>query len=138
MFEFFTEVSVIAAVVATVVAMVLGMIWHSQTLFGKEWMKLVGLNMKEAQKSAGAAMMYGVLHTFVVVYCIGILLAIAAPLTVQEALVWGLLSWFAFAGHVLLNDVIWARKPIKLFVINAGYSLLMTEIVILVYWFLPM
>jgi hypothetical protein len=136
MFPYLSEISPLGVVVAFVAAMALGFAWHSPVLFGNEWMKLVGLNAHDAEKNAGKCMLYGSLATLLSVFLIVVLLLVAAPVTWLEAVIWGALSWLAFTGYTLLNEVIWARRPSRLFLINAGYTFLMTELVILVYWLL--
>ena len=51
------EVNYLAILVATIAAAVLGMVWYSPALFGKAWMKLVGMSQKdlEAAKKQGMA-----------------------------------------------------------------------------------
>ena len=71
------NVNIISIIVATIVSMFIGMVWYGP-LFGKVWMKLVGMSKKEIEKAkksgmAGTFIMAGV-STLLFVYVFSILL----------------------------------------------------------------
>jgi len=118
----FSEVSLLAVLLSTFACMTLGMLWYGK-LFGMTWMKLVGIKMDKDMKP-GMEMIYGLVNTFVMVYGVGLLLALSNPASTQEGLVHVAFIWIGFAATVKASDSIWARKPWKLFWIDSGYGLL--------------
>ena len=118
--------SVLAAAVAT---MVLGFLWYSPLLFAKPWMLLMGYDPEDKAKLAemqkGAGKMYGM--SFVASLVSATVLAkIIAITTVSSALYGmkvGFAVWLGFVTTVQLTSVLFARQPVKLYLINTGYQL---------------
>jgi hypothetical protein len=104
--------------VAVVVATALGMIWFSPLMFGPAWMELAGIKpdpskMKGMWKSLTGNILLNCV-TAVMVYTI---LAAGFNMTDLFAI------WSAFALPIFANDVFWGGSPMKLFLINAGFSI---------------
>ena len=118
--------SVLAAAVAT---MVLGFLWYSPLLFAKPWMLLMGYDPEDKAKLAemqkGAGKIYGM--SFVASLVSATVLAkIIAITTVSSALYGmkvGFAVWLGFVTTVQLTSVLFARQPVKLYLINTGYQL---------------
>ena len=51
------EINLLGVLLAFVASMIVGFVWYAKPVFGKEWMKLVGITEKQAQKNAGQATM---------------------------------------------------------------------------------
>ena len=62
------EVSWIGVILAAVSAMIIGSIWYSPSVFGKEWMKAIGLKEAEMKKRMGAAMGWMVVVSLLTAY----------------------------------------------------------------------
>lgn len=133
----FSEVSLPAVVAGTLVAMFLGMAWYSPKAFGTVWAKLTGVNMDEAAKDMKRAFGTGILATFIGVYFIAVLLTMASPPSLQEALKWVVLLWLATIVPAELSGVAWERRPMQLLYINAGYTLVMFALVVTVLMKMP-
>lgn len=118
----FLEINLLAVLLSTFACMTLGMLWYGK-LFGSTWMKLVGIKMDKNMKP-GMEMIYGLINTFVMVYGVGLLLALTNPASLQEGLVHVAALWIGLAATVKAADSIWARKPWRLFWIDGGYGLL--------------
>ena len=131
----FADVNLLAVVGATVASMLLGMIWYGP-LFGKPWMKLVGLSEKEAAKDMGQTMTLGLLNMFVTNFALALLLLLVKPANLQEGLMLTGLAWFGFMAMDEASNAIWVKSPWKLVYINAAYTLvnLLVATLILMKW----
>ena len=118
--------SVLTAAVAT---MVLGFLWYSPLLFAKPWMILMGYDPEDKEKRAemqkGAGKMYGMSFVASLVSA-AVLAKIVAITTVSSALYGmkvGFAVWLGFVAPVQLTSVLFAKQPVKLYLINTGYQL---------------
>ena len=112
------NVNIISIIVATIVSMFIGMVWYGP-LFGKVWMKLVGMSKKEIEKAkksgmAGTFIMAGV-STLLFVYVFSILLKNLAITDLLSGLLWAILLWLGFVCTTLLQPILWENKSPKLF-----------------------
>lgn len=123
----FSEVNLFACLGATIACMLLGMLWYGP-LFGKPWMKLVGLTKKDADKDMAKTMAMGLANSFLTAYGIGLLLLILTPADTHQAIMYILVPWFAFSAMGIFSDSIWAKASWKLSWINTGYTLFLTLI----------
>lgn len=124
------QVNVVSVLVAAIASMVVGFLWYSPMLFGKPWMKLMGIkpsDMKSKQKQmmpmyglsfVSTILMAFVFYHFVIqgqyFYNISLLSASLAS---------GFWAWLGFIMPVQLTDVIFGGKKWMLFAINTGYQL---------------
>ncbi len=122
-----SQVNMLAVVVAAVVSMVLGFLWYSPYLFGKQWMKLSGLNSKELDKAKkGMSKLYGVsfVSTIILAFILSTVLSWSGASTLIEAVTVGFLVWVGFVATVQLTDVLFSKeKNTNLYLINTGYQL---------------
>jgi hypothetical protein len=110
-------------VLAIIASIILGFAWYGP-LFGKQWMKLMGITqkqMKAAQKkgmpkSTYLWMILGSLITSLVVNAL-------FPMTSWAAIKMAAMVWLGFIAPVLLSSVLWEGRPWKLYIINLGYYL---------------
>ena len=135
-------VNYIAVLACVVVAMVLGYIWYGP-LFGKEWMRLMGINrdsMSGGDKNMG--MLYGIqavgalVMAFVMSHALIFAAAYLHESGISAGLQTGFWNWAGFVAPVTIGMVLWEGKPWKLWMIIAGYWLLTmcTMGVILALW----
>ncbi|MBT3407549.1 DUF1761 domain-containing protein [Candidatus Woesearchaeota archaeon] len=120
------NVNIISIIVATIVSMFIGMVWYGP-LFGKVWMKLVGMSKKEIEKAkksgmAGTFIMAGV-STLLFVYVFSILLKNLAITDLLSGLLWAILLWLGFVCTTLLQPILWENKSPKLFFLNSFHKL---------------
>lgn len=122
------ETNWIAVFVAAASAMVIGFIWYGP-LFGKTWMKLVGLSKSDIDKDAknmplnyGAMFVAALVTSYVLDFTIGMGESLMARSAVSgmTAAFW---VWLGFIAAVRLTDVIFNKKPWKLYFIEVGYYL---------------
>lgn len=120
------NINEIAVIVAAVVQMALGAAWYSTPVFGKEWMKLAGLNTKalEAQKK-DMGKTYGVMFigALIAAFALAVIVNLAGSTTIVGGVKVGVLAWLGFVATTSISDVLFSGKPQKLWAINNGYFL---------------
>lgn len=119
------EVNWLAIALAAIASMILGSLWYSPLLFGKKWMKIVGI--KESDKGTGAemavSMILGLIGAILTAFVLAKLLAIYRVQDIKVALTFAFWVWLGFQAPICLGAVSWERKPWSLFFINGGYYL---------------
>ena len=123
-----TDINWIAVVVATVAAFALGGLWYSKALFGDIWMQEVGLT-EEAVNNANMPMTFGgtfVLQLIATIALAAFLGADSPWLTGLETGITDGLVWVATAYGV---TYLFEQRPLRLFLINAGYYVVLYAIV---------
>ncbi|MFH1408598.1 MAG: DUF1761 domain-containing protein [Nanoarchaeota archaeon] len=121
----FATVNWIAVFVVAVINMIIGASWYAQGLFGKPWMKLVGLSKKDLNaakkkgmgKSYFAMFMGALIMAFVLAQVIGF----AAIQSIASGAFLGFFMWLGFIATTGMATVIFAHKPIKLYLLDNGY-----------------
>jgi len=133
-----------AVLLATVASIVLGTVWYGP-LFGKQWMRMVGIEKpSEITKAVKRQMMksYAIaaIASFVMAYVLAHFLYFSSAVTRVtgvnsgvEAAIW---VWLGFVAPVTLGSVLWEDRPWKYWFITAGYylvSLIITGVILAVW-----
>lgn len=118
-------VNYMAVFFSGVLMMVLGYLWYGP-VFGKPWMKLMGIT-KTSMKGKGGEMAKNYIVMFisalVLSYVFAYILAVFQAVTVAEALMGAFWTWLGFIATTMLGGVLWTKKPLTLYAIDAGYYL---------------
>lgn len=132
-----------AVLVATVAAIVLGTAWYGP-LFGKQWMRIVGISMGEMTPAVKQSMMksYAILAitTFVMAFVLAHALSFASEITEAEGVLASVTTaiwvWLGFMVAPTISSVLWENRPWKYWFITSGYYLvsLILMSVILTVW----
>jgi hypothetical protein len=116
------NVNWLAVLVCGVVHMIIGMIWYNPKVLGSKWMKLSG-HKKMGGKNMGmtylVAFIGALLTSFVLAHFIAYIGANTFVLGMQA----GFWAWLGFMATAMLGMVLWEGKPVKLYIIIAGYHL---------------
>ena len=115
---------------AVAASFALGFIWFGP-LFGKQWMRIVGISMGEMTPAVRRSMMrsYTILTASVLVlsFVLAHLVAIAFEVVDMEGVFAGVTVaiwlWLGFIVPVTLGPVLWENRPWKYWFITAGYYL---------------
>ena len=124
-------VNLLAVLVVIIANMVLGSLWYGP-LFGKPWMRLMGLKaadvkkMKSEQgKAAGRKAMIGMIVVSVIwALVLAWILELAGAPDAKAGALWGALLWLGLVATNSFNSVLFENKPFKLWLLNNGYNLL--------------
>lgn len=116
-------VNLVAVVIGVVISMVVGMIWYGP-LFGKTWAKLMNLKQGQISKgNVGNAYLFTTLGALVMSYIMAHFIGFTGAKTVVEGIQTGVWAWLGFVATTKLADVNFGGKPVKLYLIEVGYSL---------------
>ncbi len=121
--EVISSMNFLAVLVATLSAFVLGALWYGP-LFGKLWMKLNGFT-PESVKVGGMSMPVIMITNFAATLISA--LALAMFLGKESDWIFGLTAGIMVALFWIatnrLNDVLYEKKPLGLWILNVGYAL---------------
>lgn len=120
----FSGINIWELIVASLSTFVVGFLWYGNFLFGKSWQKLAGLSDEDIAKG-NMLVIYGVafILNFVAALFISIFTEIAMMLG-SSALLAGLFAVVLCLGFVATSlgvNFLFSRKPLKLYLIDAGY-----------------
>ncbi len=123
-------VNYLAILVAAVLSMVIGSIWYGP-LFGKPWMKMMGMskesmkNMKpnDMMKLYGIQFVGSLVMAFVLSHALVFAAAYLRTSGISAGLQTGFWNWAGFIAPVTLGSVLWEGKSWKLWALNNSYYL---------------
>lgn len=110
--------------VAAASTFLIGFVWYGNMLFGKAWQKLAGLTDDQI-KNANMPLIFGL--SFVLFLIIALFLSVFTEIAMMigTSAIWaGLFAALLCLGLVATSigvNYLFARKPLKLFLIDAGY-----------------
>ena len=123
-------INVFAILAGGVVNMVIGFLWYSPALFGKAWMKLSGISMKDMEgakkempKLYGTSFVLSLVTAFVLQHASVFAGAYLGTTGVALGLMTGFFNWLGFVMPVQATNWLFAKQPFKLFVLHTGYQL---------------
>jgi len=117
------DVNYVAVAIATVASIVIGFLWYSPFVFGKTWMRLVGIDEKKEQeqkKNMPKSMIIEILMTFIGGYVLAVFIVSTASVNAVAGATVGFLAWLGFVATTQLGQTIWEGRPQGLFVLNTG------------------
>ena len=126
-----------AIIAATIAQMIIGALWYSPLMFGNIWMKLAGVKKEDISKSDSNKAMLGMfVVAFIQVYVMAHFVFYTDAKDYVGGLQAGFWLWLGFVATTSMNEVLFAKKPIMLWKINNGFSLLALLVsgVILAVW----
>lgn len=118
------QVNLIAVVVASATAMGVGFIWYSERVFGRQWMKLEGLDKDKLDKSGmGKKFATMFLATLVSAYILSLFIHYAGAYSLFLGAKTGLWAWLGFVMPTGLANHLFSKKPMPLFYLQTGHHL---------------
>ncbi len=132
-------INFLAVIVSAVVAFGLGAIWYSPLLFAKQWMAFNGYGpeqVKAMQANARKAYAVSFVCQLVIAFALASLVAITHMIGLLAGVKLALLCWLGFAVALGLMANVYSDRPLKAFLLDAGYQLLYFVVmgIILVSW----
>ncbi len=123
-------VNYVAILVAAMLSMALGYAWYGP-LFGKPWMKLVGMSKEsmkgikpnEMTKLYGIQFVGSLLMAFVLSHALVFASAYLGTNGVSAGIQTGFWNWLGFVAPVTVGSVLWEGKSWKLWCLNNSYYL---------------
>ncbi len=111
-------------IVAPLATFIIGFFWYGKPLFGKAWQKLTGLTDEEI-RTANMVLLFGLsyLLNFIIALFLSVFVEIAMMVG-SGAIMGGIFASLVCLGLVATSfgiNYLFARKPLKLYFIDAGY-----------------
>ena len=116
----FTEINLAAVVVAWIVHIVLGLLWFQPKLFGNEWSKLTGQDLKPAS----AWIVPGIIGHLLMILILVFLIKLTNAENGLSGVLIGLMAWIGFIVPMEIGELIWEKNPFRLFLLRIGNQLL--------------
>lgn len=131
------DINYLAVLAAGVTSMIVGAAWYSPALFGKQWMKLIGLT-EEDKKKTNLGQTYGTMFvlSLVLAYVMAHFVGYVGVTTIGEAVQFGFWIWLGFVFTTKGAQSVFVKQPLNLFGIDVGYHLVQMVVmaVILTVW----
>lgn len=129
----------LAILVVGVINMVIGSLWYGP-LFGRPWMRYMGISYKQMQegKKKGMTKQYLIMFiaTLLMAYVLSMFIVFTSSVTVLEGAMVGFWAWLGFLATTMIGSVLWEQKPLNLYWLNVFHYLvvLMIDGAILAIW----
>ena len=123
-------INYLAIVVAAIASMVIGYLWYGP-IFGKPWMKLMGMSSAQmsAEKKKGMAKGYIIMYitsaimAYVLAHALVFGNAYLHASGIMSGIMVGFWNWLGFIATVTVGSVLWEGKSWKLWFLNNGFWL---------------
>lgn len=119
------HINYLAVLVGVIINMAGGALWYSPILFAKPWMAETGIKMEDIRAKRSAAYR-GYAISIVASIIIAFVLAILAQETgahiVADGLILGSIAGVGFVATTSAANYSFESRPLKLYLINVGYS----------------
>jgi hypothetical protein len=120
----FTDINLYAVLVAWIIHTLSGLLWFQPQLFGKEWSKLTGKELKPAKNW----IIPGFAGHLAMVLVLVIIIKMASINNGSGGLIVGLLCWIGFIVPMEIGELVWEKIPFRLFLIRIGNQFVGTGI----------
>lgn len=110
-----------AVLVAALSTFLIGGLWYSPALFGKAWMRENGFT-EESLKGGNMAKIFGLAFFLGVIAAINLAMFMGPEDDPAKGAMWGFLAGFGWVATFVGTHYLFERRSMKLFLINAGYS----------------
>ena len=117
------DVNYLAVIAAIAVNMIVGAVWYSPLLFARPWMAANGFTEEQikAQGSATRGYIVSVIASVVIAFAIALFAQAAGAGAAIDGLLLGLAAGVGFVATTSATNYIFESRPLKLYLINAGY-----------------
>jgi hypothetical protein len=112
----FTDINFYAVFVAWIIHIVIGLLWFQPKLFGGEWSRLTGKEIKPSKKW----IIPGLIGHLAMIFVLVIIIKMANIVNGFGGLHVGLLCWIGFIVPMEIGELIWEKIPFRLFLIRIG------------------
>ena len=129
------QLNYLAIVVAALSTFLIGGLWYSPAVFGKAWMKENGFT-EESLKGGNMATIVGVAFILGVISAVNLAMFMGPENDPAMGAMWGFLAGAGWVATFVGTHYLFERRSFKLFLINAGYSIVALTImgIILAAW----
>lgn len=115
------ELNYLAIALAALSTFLIGGLWYSPALFGKAWMKENGFK-EEDMKNANMIKIFGLAFLLALISAVNLAMFMGPEKDVTMGAAYGFAAGFGWVATFVGTHYLFERKSFKLFLINAGYS----------------
>jgi len=112
----FTNINLLAVCAAWIIHIVMGLVWFRPELFGNEWTKLTGKELKPASQW----IILGFIGHLLMIFVLVVLIKLTHSTDGLSGSFIGLLAWIGFIVPMEIGELVWEKIPFKLFVLRTG------------------
>lgn len=133
-------INYLAVIIAAIASMIIGALWYSPILFGKQWMVIMGFSEEhlEEMKREGMGKSYAIsfVASLIMSFVIAQIVETWNAIDIGDAFEITILVWLGFIVTILLNSVLWERRPVRLYLINISHYFvaILVMAIIITYW----
>ena len=115
------ELNYLGILLAALSSFLIGGLWYSPAFFGKAWMKENGFT-EEDLKKGNMIKIFGLAFLLGLIAAVNLAMFMGPEKKVEMGALWGFLAGFGWVATFVGMHYLFERKSFKLFLINAGYS----------------
>lgn len=119
----FAGINWLAVIVAAVIGVAIGFVWYMPQVFGRRWAATIGRDTPSSAEVSPAIYLVNVVQALVVAYVLALLINGLGVASLAEGIIVGFVVWLGFSAVPTLNSVLFERRSLEYWVINAGYAL---------------
>ena len=101
----------------------LGWLWYSPLLFGAPWARHLGCTQQQMRARALRVLPLEYLCSCLIAFVLAQVLNFAGAIDWVMGVVVGLLMWLGFVAASTPNQVLYARRPVVVYLIDVGFCL---------------
>jgi hypothetical protein len=119
-------VAFVPVLLAGIASVLIGWLWFSPYLFGNLWMRLTNLSPEQVERGKKCMWLMailGLIGSMLIAYVMSYFGIAWQVYDWVGAVNLGIWSWIGFAAPVMLGQILWEQKPVRLYLINACYWL---------------
>lgn len=120
------EVNLLAVVLAMVSSMVVGTVWYAKSVFGKQWMKMVGMTDEKAKQGGGKAIGITIVVSLITAYVLAHVTYLSNQFFgndfLQDALTTGFWVWLGFIATRIITHDAFEQRPTTLTLMNIAHE----------------
>lgn len=129
------QLNYLAILVAALSTFLIGGLWYSPAVFGKAWMRENGFK-EEDMKNGNMAKIFGGAFVLALIAAVNLAMFMGPENDPTMGALWGFLAGAGWVATFVGTHYLFERKSFRLFLINAGYSVVALTImgVIIAAW----
>lgn len=114
---------IVVVVAAVAFNMALSLLWYYPKLLGAIWLRAYSFESAVLLKPKLVQYIGTFLVSFVLAIVVAVLISLFNVTTLEDGIKLGSLLWLGFIATTEFSSVIWEKKPISGYLIDAGYWL---------------
>jgi hypothetical protein len=118
----FGAVNWLAVIVATVAGIVVGFVWYAPQVLGRRWATAAGIDLPQPGQVQPTVYVGAVVIALVTAYVLAVIAHGVGAKTLVNGAVVGFVAWLGFVAPWLASGVLFERRSVEWWAINAGQA----------------